>query len=256
MTLDLKRLLPPGMRRLLREQKLRVQRSMLPLDRVTDFSALRSVHPHRPAFGWHRGKCVDRYYVERFLSANSSVIRGRVVEIGEDTYTRQFGGDRITKADVLDIVERPGLTIRADLASAGSVPDDSFDCFICTQTLPYIYNLRDAVTTIFRTLAPGGIALITLPGISQIAPKRMTGGAEDYWRFTKASAEKLFGDVFGVEHIQVENFGNVLVATALLHGLVLEELKADELVHNDPDYPVIITVRAKKAGCKEHGPNA
>ncbi|HEX8925930.1 MAG TPA: methyltransferase domain-containing protein [Terriglobales bacterium] len=184
MNLDLKRVLPPGLRRMLREQKLRAQRSMLPLDRVTDFSVLRSVRPHRPAFGWHRGKCVDRHYIEQFLAANASDIHGRTVEIGENTYTKQFGGDRVTKAEVLDFADHPAATIRADLACAPEISDNSFNCFICTQTLPYIYELRDSVRTIFRTLVPGGVALVTLPGISQIAPKSMTGGAEDYWRFT------------------------------------------------------------------------
>ena len=246
MTVDLKRLLPPGVRRVLREQKLRAQRNMLPLDRVSDFNVLRNVRPYRPDFGWHRGKCVDRYYVEQFLSRHVSDIRGRAAEIGESVYTKQFGGDHVTKAEVLDFVQRPEVTICADLAHAPEVPDNSFDCFICTQTLSYVYEVGAAVKTIFRTLAPGGVALVTLAGISQITPKRMTGGAEDYWRFTKPSAEKLFGDVFGAENVIVQSFGNVLVATALLHGLVLEELTLDELAHNDPDYPVVVTVRAAK----------
>jgi SAM-dependent methyltransferase len=255
MTLDLKRLLPPGVRRLLREHKLRAQRNMLPLDRVTDFNALRRVHPYRTDFGWHRGKCVDRYYIEQFLQAHALDIRGRTVEIGESVYTRQFGSDRVVKADVLDFVSGPEVTVRADLAHAPSLSDDSFDCFLCTQTLQYVYEVGDAVKTIFRTLTSGGVALVTLPGISQIAPKNMTGGAEDYWRFTAASSKKLFSDVFGAENVDVQSYGNVLVATALLHGLVLEELSADELEHNDPDYPVIVTVRATKH-LRERIPNA
>ncbi|HEX8925931.1 MAG TPA: hypothetical protein VF786_09080 [Terriglobales bacterium] len=62
--------------------------------------------------------------------------------------------------------------------------------------------------------------------------------------------------MFGAANVTVETFGNVLVATALLHGLVLDELEPAELAHNDPDYPVIITVRAQKAACKESRANA
>ena len=79
MTFSLKRLVPAVLRRWLRLQKLQVQRSLLPLDRVTDFSVLRRVRPYRPDFGWHRGKCVDRYYVEQFLMQHSQDIRGRAV---------------------------------------------------------------------------------------------------------------------------------------------------------------------------------
>ena len=48
------------------------------------------------------------------------------------------------------------------------------------------------------------------------------------------------------EKITVETHGNVLIASAFLHGLATSELKPYELDFNDPDYQVIITVRAVK----------
>ena len=247
MGFSLQHLVPEPLRRWLRLQKLNVQRRLLPLDRIGDFSVLRSVRPYRPAFGWHRGKCVDRYYVEQFLAEHSADIRGRVVEIGENLYMKQFGGGRITRADVLDYVAQPNATIVAELTDATSVPDSSFDCILCTQTLMAIYDVHAATRTLHRILAPGGVALVTLAGISQIAPKRMYGGAEDCWRFTGYSAQKLFSDVFGAQNVTIESFGNVLTATALLHGLVAEELTPEEFAHKDPDYPLIVGVRAVKA---------
>jgi SAM-dependent methyltransferase len=224
-----------------------VERQLLPFDRVTDFSVLRRVRPYRPFFGWRRGRCVDRVYIEQFLSQHSQDIRGRAVEIGENRYMTQFGGNRVTRADVLDFVDCPGLTLRADLTSAPAIPDNSFDSIVCTQTLMLIYDLPAAVKTLHRTLAPGGVALVTLAGITQLAPHAMTGGAEDYWRFTRASAHKLFADVFGPENVAVQSFGNVLTAMAFLHGLVADELTPEEFAYNDPDYPLIVAVRAAKA---------
>jgi SAM-dependent methyltransferase len=247
MVFSLRRLIPAPLRNWLRRHKLQAQRGLLPLDRVTDFSVLRSVRPYRPAFGWHRGKCVDRYYLEQFLAEHSADIRGRVVEIGENLYMQQFGGGRITRADVLDYVAQPNATIVADLTDAASVPDSSFDCVVCTQTLMAIYDVHAATRSLHRILAPGGVALVTLAGISQIAPNRMYGGVEDCWRFTRASAQRLFSDVFGAQNVTIESFGNVLTATALLHGLVAEELTQEEFAYNDPDYPLIIGVRAVKA---------
>lgn len=217
------------------------------MDRVTDFSVLRRVRPYRPAFGWFRGQCVDRYYIEQFLSQHSHDIRGRAVEIGENLYMAKLGGDRISRADVLDFVNRPGVTILADLTDAAAIPDGSFDCIICTQTLMSVYDLPAAVATLYRTLSPGGVALITLAGISQIVPPSMTGGAEDFWRFTRSSAQKLFGSAFGDENVAVQTFGNVLTATALLHGLVADELTQEEFAYNDPDYPMTVAVRATKS---------
>ena len=40
--------------------------------------------------------------------------------------------------------------------------------------------------------------------------------------------------------------GNVLAATAFLHGLCVEDLSAPELNHRDPDYQLLITVAATK----------
>ena len=38
----------------------------------------------------------------------------------------------------------------------------------------------------------------------------------------------------------------VLSTIAFLHGLAIEELSKEELDHNDPDYELLITVRAVK----------
>ena len=58
---------------------------------------LRRFTPINPVFGLRRGQPVDRYYIEAFLRKNSSDIYGRVMEIGDDTYTRKFGGEHVTK---------------------------------------------------------------------------------------------------------------------------------------------------------------
>ena len=56
----------------------------------------------------------------------------------------------------------------------------------------------------------------------------------------------LFGDVFGENNVDVATHGNVLTACAFLHGLATHELKKEELDHVDPDYQVLITIRAQK----------
>jgi SAM-dependent methyltransferase len=168
-----------------------------------------------------------------------------VLEIGDAAYTRQFGGDRITKSDVLHVVEgNPEATIIGDLTNADHIPSDSFDCFMLTQTLQFIYDIRAAVKTIYRILKPGGVVLATVGGISQV-PGDEWG---DYlcWSFTRKSAQQLFEEVFPQENIQVETFGNVLVAIAFLQGLAAEELLPEELDAQDPQYQLCITIRAIK----------
>ena len=46
----------------------------------------------------------------------------------------------------------------------------------------------------------------------------------------------------------VASHGNVYAATALLQGLAVEEIDPAKLDVQDPSYPVVVTVRAQKAG--------
>jgi hypothetical protein len=92
--------------------------------------------------------------------------------------------------------------------------------------------------------------LVTLPGISKI--ERLWS---DYWRFTEISARRLFGEVFGDENITVGTYGNVLAASAFLYGLASHELSKEELDFNDPNYQVVITVRAVKQTGKHIQPS-
>src|SRR3954469_20019384 len=131
--------------------------------------SLHRLTPISRAFGFDRGQPVDRHYIEAFLAAHAGDVRGDVVEIGDDAYTRRFGGDRVVRSDILHVsADNPRATIVADLADADHIASDSFDCVIVTQTLPLIFDIAAAVRTIHRILRPGGVCLATVPGISQV----------------------------------------------------------------------------------------
>ena len=211
------------------------------------FGSLRRLKPISGVFGFDRGLCIDRHYIERFLATHAPDVKGRVLEVEDDTYTLRFGGDRVVQSDVLHVEEgNPKVTIVADLTCADNIPSDSFDCIICTQTLQFIYDVRTAIRTLYRILKPGGVLLVSFPGISQISRDDMDRWGE-YWRFTTMSARRLFEEIFPPDYVTVEAYGNVLAAIAYLHGLAAEELRQGELDHRDPDYEVLITVRAVKA---------
>ena len=215
------------------------------------FGNLRRVTPVSRVFGFDRGQCIDRYYIENFLSLCSDDIRGRVLEVANNDYTIKFGGNRVTKSDILYLQDgNPKATIIADLSGSNSIPSSTFDCIILTQTLQFIYEVRAAIETLFRILKPGGILLATIPGISQISRYDMDRWG-DYWRFTTASLQRLFEERFPSGNIQIKSHGNVLAASALLHGLAVADVRLDELNYHDPDYELLITVRAVKP---ESGP--
>lgn len=212
-----------------------------------DFGSLRRLEPVSRLFGFERGQCIDRYYIENFLRANSEAVRGRVLEVGDDAYTRRFGAEKVERSDVLHINPgETGASLHGDLGDPlCPIESRSFDCVILTQTLIVIPDFRQAVRTVRRLLEPGGVVLATFPGLAQISRYDMERWG-DYWRFTDLSARTLFGDVFGESNVEVRHHGNVLATVAYLHGLAAGELTREELDHEDPDYQVVITVRATK----------
>lgn len=210
-----------------------------------NFGNLRRVTPISREFGYDRGLPIDRYYIENFLASSAEDIQGHVLEIADATYTRSFGGDRVTTSDVLNVAEgNPEATIVGDLTCADHIPSDTFDCIILTQTLHLIYDVRSALKTLYRILKPGGVILATFPGISQIVNDEWS--QEWCWSFTSLSARWLFEEFFLAANVKVATHGNVLAAISFLHGLAVEELRREELDHRDRDYEVLIAVRAVK----------
>ena len=65
------------------------------------FGDLRQLRPISSDYGNSRGLEIDRYYIEKFLTEFSTDVRGRVLEIKHNAYTRRYGGDRVTQSDVL-----------------------------------------------------------------------------------------------------------------------------------------------------------
>ncbi len=205
-----------------------------------------SASPLSRDFGHDRGLPIDRYYIEQFLAANTGDIRGRVLEIGDDSYSRRFGGEAIERQEILHVhTENPKATIVGDLSMPGILPEGVLDCVVLTQTLHLVYDMKAAVAQIRQSLKPGGVALVTVPGITSI--DRGEWGASWYWSLTPASARRLFSEAFGEEAVTLTTFGNVYSATVFLHGAALEEVDRAKLGTYDEAFPVIIAIRAQAA---------
>lgn len=242
-----KAVLPPGARDWAVRQQRRFNLHAVRVGRV-DFGDLRRTAPISPIFGIDRGFPIERYYIEQFLDRSRRDVRGRCLEMGDPTYIRKFGDDRVTQTDVMHVVAgNPVATIIADLTRADHVPSNSFDCIIFTQSLQMIYDMHAALGHLHRILKPGGVLLLTSHGISKIGRRLGRDGWGEYWRLTTQSAEQLFADTFPGAEVEVGSYGNVLTACCCLHGLTSEEVSQAELDVNDPDFEVIVTVRARKA---------
>jgi len=213
-----------------------------------DFGDLRRLKPIDPSFGFSRGKVIDRYYIEKFLTAYAGDIQGRVLELGDSSYTKRFGGDKVTRSDVLHYVEgNPKATMVGDLTKADNIDSNIFDCIILTQSLQMIYDLRSAIKHLHRILKPNGVLLVTSHGTSKICRVLGIDPWGEYWRFTAQSSQLLFEEFFRPGNVEVVPYGNVLTAISFLHGLAAQELTTEELDYSDPKFEVLIGVRAAKS---------
>jgi SAM-dependent methyltransferase len=222
---------------------LRWRRRLRRLRHPARLGSIRRTTPLSDHWGRDRGTPVDRYYIERFLAAERQAIRGRVVEVLNADYTERFGNG-VESSDVLDIDSSNSVaTIIADLACADDVPSETFDCFVLTQTLQYVYDLQSAVGHVQRILRPGGTVLCTVPTVSRIGRGTLD---TEYWRLTASGCQRLFADEFTGGTVESRTYGNVLTAVAFLIGMAAEELSTRELELNDPFFPLLVTVKATK----------
>jgi SAM-dependent methyltransferase len=200
--------------------------------------------PLSSEFGYDRGQPIDRHYIEAFLAANSDRIRGNVLEIGDATYSQQFGGDRITRQDILHVhAGNPIATIVGDLSDPEVLPSGRFDCIILTQTLHLIFDMPRAIEQIHRSLRPGGVALITVPGITPI--DRDEWRDSWYWSLTGRALERLLSGPFDAGKVQLREYGNLFAATAFLHGAAVEDVDSAKLERFDATYPVTVAALAE-----------
>ena len=196
-------------------------------------------------YGFRRGKPIDRYYIERFLSSYQKYIRGCCLEISENTYTKRYGGERVTSSVMLHVQGWGDNVIKGNLETGEGLNSDTFDTMIITQTLMFIYDIYSVVNNIYRSLKWNGCALITVSGISQISRYD-----DDNWgmyhAFYEKGLQKLFYPVFGEENTEIIHYGNVKSAMSFLYGVTTEELSTCDLDYEDYNYPVIYGIYVRK----------
>jgi hypothetical protein len=171
------------------------------------------------------------------------------LEIADDSYSRKYADGKTVPAPIFETLHYDGsenkATIVGDLTKSESLPENSYDCFICTQTYNFLYDVPEAIAGTYRLLKKGGTVLATVAGLSQISRYDMDRWG-DYWRFTDKSAEILFRKA-DFSDVKITVMGNCLAAVAFLQGIDVEDLPQKNLLDIvNIDYQVVIGIVAIK----------
>lgn len=193
-------------------------------------------------FGFDRGTPIDRYWIESFVRQNSKHIRGTCLEITDSFYTQKYGTGNVVSTDILDIdTSNKNATIYGDLRNLKRISDNTYDCVILTHVLGLIDNCELAANECFRILKPGGILILTSSCLGPIL------GEKVFWRFTPHSIRYLFAPLFGEKNMQIETYGNALSGQYFWSGFSQEDINTKDLEYNDPQFPCIVAMIARKS---------
>ena len=199
--------------------------------------------PLSDQYGFDRGTPIDRWYIEAFLTEHGDAIRGAVLEVQDNAYTTRFGADRVSTSAVVDLdTSNARANLIADLSEPASLPADTFDCIILTQTLHLLRRPGVCLENCYRGLQPRGVLLATAPSLTRVSP---TFPNADFWRFTPAGVSELFASRWRGD-FSVRGFGNLRTCVGFLVGYVVEELSEAGLDHHDPRFPLTVAVKATK----------
>ncbi len=204
-----------------------------------------SVNPVSRVFGIDRGKAVDRYYIESFLYNHSKYIKGDVLEMGEDRYTKRFGA-KDSKSHIFVYSEEAGVQgnrVYGDLEDSARVPEGKYDCIIFTQVFNFIWNVSAAIKNSIAMLKEKGVLLVTVAGNTPVSRYDMDRWGH-YWNFTYKSVEKLCD--FDNTELEVCSYGNCKVACGFLQGMSVDDLEPGIMDYCDNDYPIVICACVRK----------
>ena len=202
--------------------------------------------------GKSAGLSTIRYYWADFLEQHRADIHGHVLEIGETTTVRLYGGDRITQADALDLAPHsPEVRVVADLSRADHVPGDVYDCFVNQFTTCVIYDIEAALYHAIRLLKPGGVLLINFWCVDFYLHRGLDMGTGEplymhHW-FTPIGVHDLLRRLtLDEQDYTLAIYGNLLSRMAFLVNLPAVTLTPAELAHQDSGQPLLICARIVK----------
>lgn len=198
-------------------------------------------------FGFGRGTPIDRRYIHQFFSENAQLVSGSCLEFGELTYINKYGCNVSRKVvfNYSSTAHECDSEIRGDITIVEHLPEAKFDCIVCVNVLNFIFDINSSLIGLMRMLKKNGVIVLTVAGPAAHVSRYDMDRWGDFWRFTdKAIAQLVMEAGFSVESIQA--YGNPASCVAQINGYSFEDVGMDSLLHNHPDYQLVIGLIARK----------
>ncbi len=184
-------------------------------------------HPYRPHDAtWRQPLHLHLAPLWRELTRALARVEGEVVDVGcgaapyrgmcSQRVSRYVGVDRA--GAVID-----GVEVVSGDAHALPFGDGAFDAAVSFQALEHVERPGECVREMARVLRPGGLAVITVPGVWALheAPR-------DFWRFTRYGLEELCRGA-GLVEVALTPLGGLWSALGQMANLELERSRAGRL---------------------------
>lgn len=157
-----------------------------------------------PEVGWFSP--VVALQREQVLPFLRRFAQGRLLDVGAGTVPlREALSAAVDTYQTLDIERRTeNIDFIGDLQDlSGVIGSESFNTVMALEVLEHIPDSPKALAEIFRILAPGGVALISVPHLSRLHEE-----PHDYYRFTHYGLRHLFEQA-GFEVLEVAPIGGL-----------------------------------------------
>jgi hypothetical protein len=118
------------------------------------------------------------------------------------------------------------------------------DWIVLDRSLQWVPEMTDALEEVVGRLRPEATLVTFFTGIARAEP----GERAPLRSVQPYAARRLHEERGELEHVAVEQYGNVTLALAWLYRLPAMDLTERELAAVDPRYPLLVAVTASKRG--------
>jgi hypothetical protein len=172
--------------------------------------------------------------VRSFLATRPAALAGEGLVLGIDAEPRWM--DALPPGAKVEVVHTTGRSV----VEAGGA--EGAEWLVLDRCLQRLREMPLALEKVVEPLKPGATLITLFTGIGRAEPVER----RPLWSVAPYAARRLHEERPELEHVEVEQYGNVTLALAWAYRLPARDLTDVELAASDPAYPLLVAVTASK----------